>query len=269
MKWLFFLAFISPCIYGDVSYNVITKSTGTGESSSSQAKVSIQGKKMVQVSDETKVIIDSSKKTISELNLTEKTYTITTFDQIDQSLEKARDKLFDIGGTSLQEKMEQIQWSFEIKDNGKEKLIDETTCKEIIFTATTKLSSSQSFTPLMELGYEFCLSNAVIGINEINSFTDKYSAINPAQSLATMNVFLGNLDQGLKMLEKKLAEKGGVSLLNKLSFKVIMPNQNPDQPSMELVKMETLTVQSDFSTAAVSSSLFEIPADFRKVEREK
>ena len=266
MKWIFFLVSFVPCVYGDVSYDVITKSLAGGPAASNQSRISIRGSKMIQDGDASRTIIDTSRKTITELNLTDKTYRVLTFEQIDQEIQKAKDSLSSSGAPNMLDQMKEIHWSFEINDTHNKKLIDQIECEEIVFSATGTFPATQKIPLIFKMNSSFCLSNAVKGADEIKSFTEKFDLTNPINSMNNLKGMLGDLSAGLEALEKKLAEKGGVSLSNAINIRMKVPSPNPDQPSMEMPTMEIETVQSNFSNAPVSPDIFVIPADFQQIK---
>ena len=112
----------------------------------------------------------------------------------------------------------------------------------------------------------FCLSHAVKGVDEIKSFTEKFDFTNPINSMNNLKGMLGDLSAGLEELEKKLAQKGGVSLSNTIDIRMRVPSPGQNQPSLEMPTMEIETIQSNFSNAPVSPDLFVIPADFHEIK---
>ena len=221
---------------------------------------------MIQIGNESKTIIDTATKTITELNLADKTYRVVTFEQIDQGIQKAKDDLNASGAPNMLEQMKEIHWSFEIKETNSKKLINELECEEILFSATGTFPSSQKLPLTFMMNSAFCLSAAVKGADEIKSFTEKFDFTNPINSMNNLKGMLGDLSAGLEALEKKLAEKGGVSLSNAINIRMRFPSPVPDQPAREMPTMEIETVQSNFSNALVSPDLFTIPADFQQIK---
>jgi hypothetical protein len=159
--------------------------------------VAVKGNRKMTVNDATGQIIDLDEEKIYELDLKGKSYKVTTFAQMRQRMEEARERAAkaprepsEAAPARQQQGQPEMEVDFSMKESGQKKNINGFDCREVVMTITTR----QKGKTLEEAGGMVMTSNMwlapkIAAMNEIAAFDLRY-----AQKMAS-TIFAGGAEQ--------------------------------------------------------------------------
>jgi hypothetical protein len=289
--FLFTLVAASPA-YADFSYTSTAKSGAATPPQST--KHYIKGSRMMMDSANTSTILDFEAQTITSINKSQKTYSVTPF--------------ADLGGATKTDI--NVDAKIDVKETGQRKTINGYSASEMVMTMSIDAPQAGPSGMKMELEMDMWLSADVPGSQELKAFHEKYKGRFPYGAMAGGRGNAG-MQKGMADMQEKMASLGGIPVLQVTRMKGAagsapqMPQMSPaQQQQMEqarakmeemakqggaqgaaaqqaLARMgammgaasgsgslfETTTETSDFSTGSISGSVFEIPTGYRKTDR--
>jgi len=272
-----------------------------------RSSVFVKGDRMANVSASQIQVFDLGKETITEINLEKKTYSVITFAEMRQAMEKMQRAL-----SGKKDQGAEINFKVDIKDTGQKKQINGLETGQLILTLEMQSRDPESGSEgTLTLVSEMWMAPNVPGYDEVRRFQVKM-----AQKMAWSPGNLGMFQQNSKMasalagLEKEAAKLDGVPVVQVTKIGAAgQPGQSPSEPQASKPEestrpsiggaigrlggfggfgrrkkqqepeqrapqsspgslMETTTESSGFSTASIDASRFEVPAGYRQVESE-
>jgi len=219
-----------------------------------EAAVAVKGNRMAHRSNRHGSIIDLDAQTITQIDLQRKTYSVMTFDQMKAMLERMRQK--------MKQNPNGNQVSFQVSANktGNRKTIGGMGAAEIILKMEMQGTDQQSGQQGgMRITTDLWVAPAAAGYAEIRHFHRRM-----AEELGWThggNMFMANpqVSEGMAEVYKEMSKLDGMPV-----FETVTMSAGSASGSGSLLEM---TVEmSGFSSNPVDASLFEVPADFKKVE---
>ncbi len=218
-----------------------------------EATVAVKGNRMAHRSSRHGSIIDLDAQTITQIDLQRKTYSVMTFDQMKAMLEQMRQK--------MKQNPNDSQVSFQVSANrtGNRKTIGGMAAAEIILKMEMQGTDQQSGQQGgMEIATDLWVAPAAAGYAEIRRFHRRM-----AEKLDWTpggNMFLANpqVSEGMAEVYKEMSKLDGMPVFETVSMGVAGKSAGS--------LLEMTVEMSDFSSNPLDASVFEVPADFKKVE---
>jgi hypothetical protein len=269
-----------------------------------QSTVALKGNRLAHRGTMRASIIDLDQKTITEIDLQKKTYSVMTFAQMKQMLDDMAQKMHQ------QKPDAQMDLKVSANATGKTKQIAGFDSKEMIIRIDLQGTDEKTGqTGTMEVTTDLWLASAVPGYSEIRDFYRKMAA--ELNWTPGGGMFMGRPDVAKGMAEamKEVAKLDGTPIYQTVTmgppggtpvdgssaeaqpkpaqsdkpsvgsalggalggrFGLGRKKQPDSQPAPEQQQsgnlLEMTTEYSGFSSAAVDASLFDVPAGFKKVE---
>jgi len=224
------IAAVSTSLWADFSYQESTQMTGgiafnalklggpltRGAREAQISTVSVKGNRMLTTRKDAATVIDLDKESITEINLAKKTYTVVTFAQMKEAMEKA---IAEAQKDKKNGKPANVDAKFKISVNatGKTKTIGEFNTKELLVTMEVEGKDKDSG----QTGAMNVLTDAwmapVAGYDEVKAFemkmAQKMGAIfRPGMEQQAMAQ--PEMIQGLAQAAKEMAKVEGVPIQN-------------------------------------------------------
>lgn len=228
---------VQPFAYADVSYQETTQITGGSLQSmmkfagvfSSQAKqantpvtstVSLHGNRMVRSNPHTTEIIDLDQQTITLIDHDKHTYSVMTFQQMQQAMANAaakartQSKAPDNSAGSAQ-----MNFDAHVSSSGATRNIDGRDAREALVTITMLANANDGYNVKagMAAASEMWLVNDVPGLNELRAFNQRMASELAVDAGANSMSGLLSAQPGgaeaLAELKKEAAKMGGVPVL--------------------------------------------------------
>jgi hypothetical protein len=269
--------------YADFSYTVAQKNQGGPAAIAAvpPIKYMYKGQKMMTDRGTAATIVDFDAQTITTLNKTERTYSVTRFS--------------DLGHPT---KQVDIDAKVDVKETGQKKTINGFTASQTVMTMEVDNPQTRQAGMKMQIEMEFWRSSDVPGAQEVKAFYQRNSASFPWYTLVGSGA--GGMQKAMADAARKMAGSGGVTLLQTVRAKSAGPGGDAQAAQMQKARaqMEAMIQQggpagdaarqalarmggmgaagslfemtmesSDFSTSSVPDSAFAIPAGFQKVDR--
>lgn len=256
----------------DFSYTSTTKSGGPGMGNQS-TKTYLKGQKLKTDVGGTAFIMDFGAETFTSIDNTSKTYTVTKFSELGQTMKDS--------GAELK---------VDVRETGQKKDINGFASREVIMTMDVTMDAPGRGAQKMSMEMQMWISSAVPGAAELRAFYQRNAAKFPYSAMAG-----GGANQGMAKamadLQKKMISMDGVPVLQIMKMKMQMDPQmakamadaqkqleqmkkaNPEQAKMMEQAMggrmggggslfEVTTESTGFSSASIPDSLFAIPAGY-------
>jgi hypothetical protein len=276
----------SLAAHADFSYTQTRKSTGGMAAGAMQGmnptmKHYMKGQKMKVDMGNTATIMDFDAQTVTSVNNTDKTYTVTKFSDIGQTLKDS--------GADVQ---------VDVKETGQRKTINGFNCSQVLMTMSMQGTASKQAPPgvNMQIEMEMWVSGDVPGAAEARAFYQKNGDKLPYATMAAGNP---QMQKSMAAMQRKLASLGGVSVMQIVRTKMGGPGADAQAQKMQeaMAQMEAMkkaggaqaqaaeqmmarmggmrggaggslfemTMESsDFSTASIPDSVFAVPAGYTK-----
>ncbi|HEV8146687.1 MAG TPA: hypothetical protein VGP79_09910 [Bryobacteraceae bacterium] len=263
----------------DFSYTTTTKGTGMMAAANRSTKHYLKGQKMKTDLGDTAIIMDFDAQTMTAINNSAKTYTVTKFSELGQAI---KDTNTDI--------------KVDVRETGQKKDINGFASREVIMTMETTMDAPGRGSQKMTVEMDMWISSAVPGAGELRAFNLRNAARYPYAAMAG-----GGGNQGMAKamadLQKKMSSMDGVPVLQIMKMKapgmeaqMAQAQKGMEQARAQMEKMvkdggpgaamakqqlermnamggggggmEITTESSAFSTASIPDSVFAIPAGY-------
>src|SRR5258706_5008835 len=253
----------------DFSYVSTVKSAGMmGGAGDSTQKHFLKGQKMKTDLGEMVIIMDFEAQTFTTITNSTKTYTVTKFSEMGQSL---KDVNADVKG--------------DVHETGQKKDINGFPSREVVMTMDTTMDAGGRGPQKITMETHIWISPAVPGAGELRSFYQRNAGKFPYTQIGAR----GNsgMAKAMTELQKKMFSMDGVPVLQIMKMKIPgmeeqmakaqqameqMKKTNPDAAKQMEKAMgermgggsgiETTTESSGISTAGIPDSVFAIPAGY-------
>jgi hypothetical protein len=224
---------LQPVAFADVSYQETTQVTGgsmmgmlkMAGALSSQAKqatapvtstVMIHGDRMVRSNPHTTEIIDLDQQTMTLIDHDKRTYSMVTFKEIQQQMEKAATQTKGAQGSGAD--ASQMSFSAHISSNGATRQLDGENAKEALLTVTMIANSSDNSTKAgMAATSEMWLIADALGLAEMRAFNERMakelSVDMGASAMSSLLAAQPGGAQALAELKKESAKMSGLPVL--------------------------------------------------------
>jgi len=224
---------LQPVAFADVSYQETTQVTGgsmmgmlkMAGALSSQARqatapvtstVMIHGERMVRSNPHTTEIIDLDQQTMTFIDHDKRTYSMVTFKEMQQQMEKAATQAK--GAQSSSTDASQMTFSANISSNGATRQIDGENAKEALLTVTMIANSSDNSSKAgMAATSEMWLIADAPGLDEMRAFNERMakelSVDMGASAMSSLLAAQPGGAQALTELKKESAKMSGLPVL--------------------------------------------------------
>jgi hypothetical protein len=225
--------------------------------------VYLKGNKMAHIGPDASTIIDLDAGTMTTIDNQHRSYTTMTFDEMNQRMKEAQEKMSRHGGNGGAD----IHFDVKVDDTGKTKTIDGKTAKEYVMTMTAQGQDGGQAGPGMRVRSDLWTVASDTGLDELRNFYQKM-ATKMNYSVGTgMNPMMGSASQGLAQLAKETSKLEGYPLQQETAVSGVQSpmgpmgggNQDPNAPFL------TMSSEShNFSTGSVDDSVFQVPAGYKQ-----
>ena len=262
--------------HADFSYTTTQK--GGPAAGNQSTKNYFKGQKMKADMGGTATIVDFDAQTFTNINNTSKTYSVTPFSELSNTLKNAN-----------------VSANVDVKETGQKKTVNGYNARELVMTMSMDSPQAAQAGMKMQMEMDMWISSDVPGASEVKSFFEKNGSRFPWSAMtAGANPSLQN---AMTEMQKKMASMGGVPVQQIVRMKAAgneAQNAAMEKARAQLEQMskgggpgaamaqqqlarmggggngslfEITTDSSDFSTSSIPDSVFEIPAGYQKTER--
>jgi hypothetical protein len=200
--------------------------------------VSVKGDRKATLDGETGQIIDLNEEKIYELDIRNKTYTVTTFAEIRRQIEEARKKAAsqaprESSQPSAPSGEPQVEVDFDLKETGQKRVINGFDAREVVMTISVRekgkaLEASGGFVVTSNTW----LTPTVAGMGEVAAFDRRYaeklssSLMFDAQQMATVLAMYPMMREAVAKLEAENVNMNGTPVTTTVKFEAVA---NPAQ----------------------------------------
>jgi len=262
----------------DFSYTSTTKSGGPGMGNQS-TKTFLKGQKLKTDVGATAFIMDFGAETFTSIDNNSKTYTVTKFSELSQTM---KDSGADV--------------KVDVRETGQKKDINGFASREVIMTMDVTMDAPGRGPQKMSMEMQMWISSAVPGASELRAFYQRNAAKFPYSAMGGRGGNQG-MAKAMADLQKKMSSMDGVPVLQIMKMK--MPGMEAQMaqtqkgmeqaraqleqmvkqggPGADMAKkqlermggmsgggggMEITTESTGFSAASIPDSVFAIPAGY-------
>jgi hypothetical protein len=228
------------------------------------SKVYLKGNKMAHVGSDASTVIDLDAGTITTIDNQHRSYTTMTFDEMNQRMKEAQEKMSRRGGSGTAD----IHFDVKVDDTGKTKTIDGKTAKEYIMTMTAEGQDQGQSAGAMRVRSDMWTVTSETGSDELRDFYKNMATKMNYSFAAGMNPMMGSASQGLAQLAKETSKLEGYPVQQETAVSGVQTpmgpmmggnNQDPNAPFL------TMSSESrNFSTGPVDESVFQVPAGYKE-----
>ena len=266
--------------YADFSYNMAQKTQGSPAAAAGPnlTRFVYKGQKMMTDRSAAATIVDFDAQTITNINKTQKTYSVMKFSEVGQGL-----------------KQTDIDAKIEVKETGQTKMINGFSASEMVMTMEVDNPQMSQAGMKMQMEIDIWRSSDVPGAREVKAFYQRNGPNFPWAALGSSGA--QGMQKAMADMQRKMADAGGVTLLQTVRTKspggaqtdkmqkaraqleamIQQGGPGADAARQALARMpaagaagalfEMTMESSDFSTSSIPDSAFAIPAGFQKVDR--
>ncbi len=221
--------------------------------------VYLKGNKMARIGPNTSTITDLDAGTITNINHTRKTYSVTTFEEMKQMQAQMQSRMK--GGDT------NVDFNIKVDKTGNTKQIDGQTATEYLMTMTAKDAGSGGG---MKINSHVWLVPTEPGADEVRAFYKKLAAQNKDALGGGGNPMMGGASKGLAAAAAQLASMDGVAVETHMEMSGVsapmgpmgQPGGDPNAPAMIMA-----TQNKNYASGAVDDGKFAIPDGYQKVDR--
>ena len=197
-----------------------------------QSTTAVKGNRMVHQSADTSQIIDLDRQTITRVHVTNRTYSVMTFDQMKQAMEEMSKKMQGNKNGDAQD----VQFDVSIKETGQSKQVAGVEAHEVIMTITAKGKDAKSgASGGMDIANDIWIGSKVAGYDEVRSFYRRMGqTLNWSPSGSPMGAGQPGMARAMAEMYKEGAKLDGMPVLSitKVGGKLDgMPSGDGAQPS--------------------------------------
>lgn len=288
MKTLCLLALAaSPIAWADFSYTTTTKSAGgiMAAAGDRNSTTYLKGQKMKVDSGASAIIFDFESQTITHLDNTRKSYTVSRFSDMGQALDRT--------GT---------EFSMDVKETGERKTINGFHASEVVITTEIATSQTRQAAMKMKMEMHLWITPDVPGSQEMRAFYQKngerfpwaamagghgdqgmqkamaevrrkMSALKGVPVLQVMKMDIGGgsegqaakMQQGMAQMQKQLEEMKRQGKLPPQLEQQLSRLQASSSPGGSMA--ETTLESSGFSNSSIPDSVFAIPSGYQQSQK--
>ena len=272
----------------DFSYTTTTKTSGgmmaAAAGQGRATKTYLKGQKMKVDSGNSVLIMDFDAQTITHIDPAQKTYRVSKFSDVAETLGK--------GGMDV---------NIDIKETGQHKVINGYNASEAVMTMDIDSPQAKQNGMKMRMEMEIWISPDVPGAQEMRAFYQRNAARFPWSQLAGSGQGGAGMQKGIVELRRKMAEMKGVPVLQVMKMgasgneaqmaqmqqgmaqaraqleEMQRQGKLPPQMQEQLKRMtaasaggsmfETTLESSNFSTSSIPDSEFAIPPGYQQTEK--
>ena len=217
--------------------------------------VYVKGNKMARIGTLTSTITDLDAGTMTNINHTKKTYTVTTFEEMKQMQSRMKS-----GDTN-------VDFNIKVDKTGNTKKIDGQAATEYLMTMTAKDAGAGGG---MKVVSNVWLVPSEPGADEVRAFYKKVAAQYKDALTGGGSPMMGGAMKGMAAASAQLTTMDGVAVETHMQVSGVaspmgpMAQQggDPNAPAMIMA-----TENKNYSNAAVDDAKFAIPEGYQKVER--
>ncbi len=221
--------------------------------------VYVKGNKMARIGSLTSNITDLDAGTMTNINHSKKTYTVTTFEEMKQMQAQMQTRMKS-GDTNL-------DFDIKVDKTGNTKKIDGQTATEYLMTMTAKDAGSSDG---MKVVSHVWMVPSEPGADEVRAFQKKMAAQYKDALSGGANPMMGGAMKGLAAATAHLASMDGVAVETHMQVSGVaspmgpMAQQggDPNAPAMIMG-----TENKNYASGAVDAAKFAVPEGYQKVER--
>ncbi|NLT67027.1 MAG: hypothetical protein GXX84_10535 [Acidobacteria bacterium] len=191
----------------------------------------VKGDRKVTVSENRSEIIDLAEEKVYEIDLKKRTYKVTTFEEMRQRLQKARE---DAARSAKDEDKEesgekQLEFDFSLKESGQKRTINGYDCREVIMTVT----GHEKGKSLEEGGGMVLTSNIWIGpevpaMKEFADFNARYAkamdvayGFGSAEQMAAATALYPGMKEMIERMQAESMNTQGVQVLIETTMEIV------------------------------------------------
>ncbi len=226
--------------------------------------VYLKGNKMARIGSINSTITDLDAGTITNIDNTKKTYSVTTFEEMKQATAEMQKRM----------KTGDMNLDFDVKvdKTGNTKTIDGQTATEYLMTLTAKdAGSGKEAGAGMKVVSHVWMVPTEPGASEIRAYYKKIASQYKDALGGGGGPMMGGASRGMAAASAQLANMDGVSVENHMEVSGIsspmgpMAQQGGDPNAPALIMA---TQNKSYSGAAVDDSKFAVPEGYQKVDRQ-
>ena len=205
--------------------------------------VTVKGDRKMTVSGNTGQIIDLAEQKVYELNLKDKTYTVTTFDAIRRQIEEARKKAQEQAkgdpqaAPREQGKEPEVDVDFSLKESGQRRTVNGFEAREVVMMVTVREKGKT----LEQNGGLVMTSNSwlapkIAAMSEVAEFDAKYArsidspTLLDAQQMAAVLAMYPMMQGAMARFQAENVNMDGTPVLTTVKFETVA---NPQQAAAE------------------------------------
>ena len=269
--------------YADFSYTMAQKNQGSSAAAAgaSTTRILFKGQKMMSDRGAAATIVDFDAQTVTTVNKTQRTYSVTKFSDLGQGL-----------------KQNDIETKIDVRETGQTKTIDGFNASEMVMTMEMDSPQMAQAGMKMQMEMDIWKSSDVPGAREMKAFYERNGARFPWAAMTGGSGAQG-MQKAMADAQRKMAGAGGVTLLQTIRTKSAGGGAQNDKMQKARAQLENMIQQggpgaagaqqalarmpaagagggslfevtmesSNFSTAGIADSVFAIPAGFQKADR--
>jgi hypothetical protein len=220
--------------------------------------VYLKGNKMARIGPLTSTITDLDAGTMTNINNTKKTYTVTTFEELKQNAAEMQKR--------MQSTDTSVDFDVKVEKTGNTKTVDGQTATEYLLTMAAKDSGQGSG---MKVVSHVWMTPSEPGADEVRAYYKKVAA-QYKEALGAGGPMMGGAMKGIAAANAQLTAMDGVAVETHMEISGVqspmgpMAQQQSSDPNAPALIMTTQN--KDYTSAAVDDARFSIPAGYQKVE---
>ncbi len=221
----------------------------------------IKGPKMARIGDTFSTIYDLDAGTITNINNEKHTYTVETFDEMRQQMDKMQQRM-NKGQSG------DIDFDVKVEKTGQTRTIGGQTATETLVTLTAKSANAQG---QMVVKVNAWLVSVDSSTREVVEYAKRLSE-KFAYAFAGWSPTLGAAGGGIGAAMREAQKLDGYSVLTDTSVSGVSSPMTPmmgrggnSDPNAPLIQMETET--GNFAPGSVDDSKFSVPAGYKQEQR--
>jgi len=209
---------------------------GKGARDGIVSTVAVKGNRKMTTSDKTAQIIDLTEEKVYELDLSKKTYTVTTFADIRKQMEEARRKAAEQASreqpkqAAPSSETPQYEVEFDLKESGQKKAVNGFDAREVIMT----ISVHEKGKPVAQNGGMVMTSNTwlapkVPNVSEVADFDRRFAeklalpTMIDAQQMAAAMAMYPMMADGMKRMQAENVRLDGTPVLTIVKVDTVAP----------------------------------------------
>jgi len=218
----------------------------------------IKGSKMARLGGSFSTIYDLDAGTITTINNEKQTYTVQTFDELRQQMEKMQERM-------NRGQAPKLDFDIKLENTGEKRQINGQTATETVITMTAK-SASASGQMVVKVHAWLVPPDAAMheAVDYSKRLAEKFQ-----YAFAGFSPAMGGAGAGINAAMKEAMNQNGYPVLTDVEVSGVsspmagmMGGGNNNDPNAPALQMETQS--SNFSTGGVDDSKFSIPAGYKQ-----